>query len=234
MELSAGEIDMLSEYQKEFVQFLLRKEVLQFGAFRTKSGRDTPYFINTGKLNTGESIAKLGSFYAAHIKANMPVLPNVIFGPAYKGIPLAVATSEGLHREFGIQSFYSFDRKEAKDHGDKGIYVGRTPADGDRIVIVEDVVTAGTTLRSVVPTLLSAAKIELSGVVISVDRCEVGSGTVSAVDEMRQLLDIKIFPVLTIHQIVQYLSSEEAGTDRLSADSLSAIQKYLETYGAKN
>lgn len=224
---------MLSQYQKEFIQFLLKQEVLQFGEFRTKSGRDTPYFINTGKLNTGESIAKLGSFYAAHITANLPKPPNVIFGPAYKGIPLAVATAEALYRDYGIQSYYSFDRKEAKDHGDKGMYVGRTPTDGDRIVIVEDVVTAGTTLKSVVPTLLSATKVAIAGVVVSVDRCEVGTGSKSAVDEMRSLLNVEIYPVLTIHQIVSYLSSDESGNYKLTDSMRTSIDSYLEKYGAK-
>ena len=126
----------LATYQKKFISFLLSSEALQFGSFVTKSGRDTPYFINTGKFNTGDSISKLGSFYALHITNVLRTPPTVIFGPAYKGIPLAVATSEALKRDCEIDCYYSFDRKEEKDHGDKGHYVGKAPSAGDKIVIV--------------------------------------------------------------------------------------------------
>src|SRR5262249_32364413 len=120
----------LEKYQTDFINFLLASEALQFGSFVTKSGRETPYFINTGKFNTGESISKLGSFYAAHIKNVLKTPPTVIFGPAYKGIPLAVSTAEALYKAYDIPCAYSFDRKEEKDHGDKGNFVGKAPANG--------------------------------------------------------------------------------------------------------
>lgn len=223
----------LASYQKEFISFLIASEALQFGSFVTKSGRETPYFINTGKFNTGERIAKLGSFYASHITTVLKTHPTVIFGPAYKGIPLAVATAEALQRDHDIECYYSFDRKEEKDHGDKGSYVGKTPSAGDRVLIVEDVVTAGTTLRKVVPMLSSIPKVTLSGVVIAVDRCEVGSASQSAVAEAKRTLGIAVFPLLTIHQIIEHLSSSEAGKNKLSSQTLQNIKNYLAVYGAQ-
>lgn len=224
----------LSNNQMQFLSFLLSSGALLFGDFTTKSGRKTPYFINTGKLNSGRAISTLGDFYATHIHEVLGENVDIIFGPAYKGIPLAVATASSLFRNYAASIAFSFDRKEAKEHGDKGLFVGTEPADGHRIVIVEDVVTAGTTLRSIAPMLRAHAKVEIVGTVISVDRCEVGTGTRSAVRELEEELSLRIFPLLTIHQIVDALSKKNASGVMLSSDQCAKIATYLETYGAKN
>lgn len=222
----------LADYQKEFIEFLVESEAVLFGSFILKSGREAPYYINTGKFDTGEKIGRLGAFYAAHIKSVLKDAPTVIFGPAYKGIPLAVATSEALSRNHKLNCFYSFDRKEVKDHGDGGIFVGHAPVAGDRLVIVEDVVAAGTTLRKVVPTLSQLSGVTLAGVVIAVDRCEVGTTSESAVNEVRRTLGVSVYPIVTIHQVIEYLSSDEAKGRKLTGEMLERIQAYRAVYGA--
>lgn len=213
--------------KKEFIEFLLSSNVLSFGAFVTKSGRNTPYFINTGKLNTGNSIASLGRFYARHIEKAFSEKPTVVFGPAYKGIPLAVSTASALSVHLGKDVFYSFDRKEEKDHGDKGSYVGKTPSAGDSLIIVEDVITAGTTLKSVVPKLRTIPDLKLIGVVIAVDRCERGDSSKTALSEISDELAIAVKPVVTIHDIIEYLS-----LDSKNEQHIQAIKEYLSQYGA--
>ncbi len=224
----------IESYQKNFIQFLLQSSALKFGEFKLKSGRLAPYFINSASFNDGELISKLGSFYAAHlVQSNLGEVNN-IFGPAYKGIPLAVATSSALFMDFNIKCGYSFDRKEAKQHGDKGIIVGKALEDKSRIVIVEDVVTAGTTLSSIVPALRNMANLEITAVILSVDRQEKGTqNNISAVTELTQNLSIKILPIVTIMQIIEYLKTEEAGNYRLDSDILSKIQRYREEFGAE-
>jgi orotate phosphoribosyltransferase len=225
----------MKEYQKEFIKFLIREKVLIFGDFVTKSGRNTPYFVNTGKLSSGESIKFLGEFYASHIQASINEKIDIVFGPAYKGIPLAVTTAIGLCN-MGIPVDYCFDRKEVKDHGDGGSFVGKMPKPNQNVVLVEDVVTAGTTLRSIVPVITQHLKANLSGVVIAVDRCEKGMDSdKSAVQESQNLLGIKIYPVITIHQILDYLTSAEAKSIEISIDDATHKRaiSYLEKYGAK-
>lgn len=223
----------MKQYQKEFIAFLIKEKSLLFGDFTTKSGRQSPYFINTGNLFRGESIGLLGKYYADHIVNNLKLAPQVIFGPAYKGIPLSVTTAIFLHLDHKIECTYCFDRKEAKDHGDGGSYVGKTPSPGDRVILVEDVVTAGTTIKKMIPILKDELKVELAGVFIAVDRCEVGEGTESAVQESTRTLGISIYPIVTIHQILQYLSSDESGINKLSQENLDKSYQYLEKYGAK-
>ncbi|MBN8550190.1 MAG: orotate phosphoribosyltransferase [Deltaproteobacteria bacterium] len=222
----------LLDYQRHFIDFLVRSGALTFGDFVTKSGRKTPYFVNTGNFNDGAKITELGKFYAAHIMQSGLNTSTIIFGPAYKGIPLCVTTSAALFSEFKLNVGFSFDRKEVKDHGDGGKVVGQKIKDGDKVVIVEDVITAGTTLREVVPFLNSIAKVQLNGVVIAVDRCEKGSGTLSAVQEAQESMGVKVFPIVTIHHIVQYLSAPNGSSLTLDQNLQQRIAAYLETYGA--
>ncbi len=218
-------------YQKRFIDFLVHAHVLTFGEFTLKSGRKAPYFINTGNFNDGEKITHLGQLYAAHIVHHALTKANTIFGPAYKGIPLCVATATGLFNDHGINVGFTFDRKEAKDHGDGGILVGRKLQKGDRIIIVEDVVTAGTTLNKIVPWVREFAPVEILGVVVAVDRCERGTGTLSAVHEIEQNLKVPIFPLVTIHTIVEYLSHDNESGFVLNAEMKDKIAAYLKEYG---
>ena len=223
----------MEKYQQQFIEFLINAGSLTFGDFTTKSGRKTPYFVNTGRFDTGELLSRLGEFYASAMVANNLSGCDVVFGPAYKGIPLAVSTASALFRNHNRSVGVSFNRKEVKDHGDGGLIVGHKIVDGQKIVLVEDVVTAGTTLNEVIPWLRQLAKVEIAGVVISVDRCERGSGTLSAVAESEQKLGIKVFPIVTIQQIVQFLEERQAGQfAQISKDAPTQIRAYLGQYGA--
>ena len=222
----------MQAYQSEFIDFLVSSGALTFGDFTLKSGRKAPYFINTGKFETGEHLAKLANFYASRIASLDAGKLDVIFGPAYKGIPLAVAAAMALYTRHGLSLSYAFDRKEIKDHGDKGKIVGHKFQPGERVVIVEDVITAGTTLREVVPMLRALAPIEIAGVVISVNRCERGSGTLSAAKEAEAELGVPVFQIVTIHEIVEHLSGRNSGGFTLEAAMQERIRAYLAEYGA--
>jgi orotate phosphoribosyltransferase len=222
----------LELYQKEFIDFLVASEVLTFGDFTTKSGRKTPYFINTGNFERGSRISKVGKFYAAHINKIGLDKVDSIFGPAYKGIPLCVATSIALYDNYKLDIGYTFDRKEAKTHGDKGALVGKILKSSDSVLIVEDVITAGTTLKEIVPTLKHNYSVSIKGVVVAVDRCERGTGDKSATDEVKDQLNIEVYPLVTIHEIVYYLNNPNSSGFTLSSDLLSRINEYLNTYGA--
>lgn len=220
------------DYQKRFINFLVSSGALTFGDFTTKSGRKTPYFVNTGNFNDGQKISELGIYYAAHIVESGLKDSSIIFGPAYKGIPLCVTTAAALFTRHEINCGFSFDRKEVKDHGDGGKVVGSKLKDGDKVVIVEDVITAGTTLREVLPFLQTQAKVTVAGVVIAVDRCERGTGALSAVQEAQETHGIKVFPIVTIHHIFKYLSEQNDSGFVLTEELKSRIAAYLETYGA--
>lgn len=223
----------LTKNQCGFIEFLVRSGALSFGEFMTKSGRKSPYFINTGKFDDGEKICELGEFYANHIVEQSLGTASVIFGPAYKGIPLAVSTCIALTRSHDICAGFAFDRKEVKAHGDGGRIVGKKISDGDRVVLVEDVITAGTTMREVIPLIRSLGNVSLEGVVIAVDRCERGHGTLSAAQETEQMFGVKVYPIVTIHQIVTHLSCPNGSGIILSKEQLTHIDEYLTTYGVK-
>ncbi len=197
---------MLTKEKIDFIEFMISADVLRFGDFVTKSGRNTPYFVNTGNYKTGKQVSKLGKAYAALVKATCGAEFDAMFGPAYKGIPLAAVTAATLAAEYDIDKPYFFNRKEAKDHGEGGNTVGYKPADGDRVIIIEDVITAGTAVRETMPVLESAADVKVTDMFISVDRCEVGQGKdKTAVAEVMEEFGIKVHSIINVMDIYEYL-----------------------------
>ena len=222
----------MEAYKRDFIEFMVRSEVLTFGDFTTKSGRQTPYFVNTGRYRTGEQMRRLGEFYAAALLARSDVSFDVLFGPAYKGIPLVVATAMTLARD-GRDVAYCFNRKEAKDHGEGGVLVGHPLAAGDRVLVVEDVTTAGTSIRETVPLLRAAAAVELGGLIVSVDRQERGTTDASALSELSREFDMPTFAIVTIDEVLEHLAGREIdGRLVLDSERLKRARAYRETYGA--
>jgi orotate phosphoribosyltransferase len=220
-------------YQEQFIEFMVRSGVLTFGDFTTKSGRKTPFFINTGNYKTGMQIAKLGEFYADCIFNHTQGNFDVLFGPAYKGIPLSVAASIALYQKYQLDKAYCFNRKEIKDHGEGGSIVGYKPKTGDKMLIIEDVITAGTSVRESIPLLKAAASVEVLGLVISVDRMERGNGKMTALQEVQEEFGIKTFAVTDIKQILHYLLNREIDGKIYIDDAMkNNIENYLALYGA--
>ena len=221
-------------YQEEFITFMVRAGVLTFGDFTTKSGRRTPYFINTGNYKTGAQAAKLGDYYAACIQQNLPVGVDCLFGPAYKGIPLAVSAAASLYRNYGRDLPYCFNRKEAKDHGEGGVMVGCRPQDGDRVVIVEDVVTAGTAVRESIELFQHVADVKMRALIVSVDRMERGTRACSTLDELREDYGIAVYPIVTVREIIAFLHNRELdGRVYIDDEMKGRMEAYLEQYGAR-
>ena len=190
-------------YKHDFIKFMVDSGVLTFGEFTLKSGRLSPYFMNSGNYKTGAQLARLGEFYAECIHDNK-IEFDTLFGPAYKGIPLAVATAAALYNKFGIDVNYCFDRKEAKDHGEGGVIVGKQLTDGEKVVIIEDVMTSGKALREVLPKLKEAADVNVAGMVIQVDRMEKGlNGDKSAVQEVSGEFGINIYSIVNMNDIIE-------------------------------
>jgi orotate phosphoribosyltransferase len=216
----------------EFIRFMLDADVLKFGSFKAKSGRQTPYFLDAGRYGRGAQLARLGAFYADRLLEVLGDRFDVLFGPAYKGIPLVVATSMAL-AERGRDVGFCFNRKEAKDHGEGGVLVGQRLKDGDRVVIVEDVTTAGTSIRETVPLLRAAAKVELTGLIVAVDRQERGQTERSALAELSAEYGFAAFSIVTIDQVVSHLRQNDVNGRRLITPELdAAIQSYRQAYGA--
>lgn len=221
-------------YKEEFITFMVRSGVLTFGDFTTKSGRKTPYFINTGNYKTGAQASKLGDYYAACIQENLPEGVDCLFGPAYKGIPLAVAAASSLYRNYGRDLPYCFNRKEAKDHGEGGSMVGYKPQAGDRVVIVEDVVTAGTAVRETIALFKSVAAVDLTALIVSVDRMERGTGDKTTLDELREEHGIRVFPIVTVREVISFLHNNPIDGRVLIDDAMKArMEAYLAEYGAR-
>ena len=215
-------------YKENFIKFMVNCGVLSFGDFTLKSGRKAPYFVNTGNYKTGMQLAKLGEFYAECIKQNnIPV--ETLFGPAYKGIPLAVACSIALYNNFETEVNYCFDRKEAKDHGEGGVIVGKKLVDGEKVVIIEDVITAGTAIRQVLPLLKDTADVNITGMVISVDRMEKGQGELSAVQEVYKEFGIKVYPIVTVMDIIDAIRNGIVD----GKEYLDKMIEYRKTYGVE-
>ena len=213
----------MTDYQQEFISFMMDCGVLTFGDFTTKSGRKTPYFVNTGNYKTGAQAARLGDCYAACIQQNMPDGIDCLFGPAYKGIPLAVSAAASLFRNYGRDLPYCFNRKEAKDHGEGGSLVGYKPQDGDRIAIIEDVVTAGTAVRESIELFKQVGGVKIEALFVSVDRMERGTRDCSTLDELRQGYGIQVYPIVTVRQIIETLDDPE---------QKARMEAYLARYGA--
>ncbi len=217
---------MLTPQKKEFIQFMLSAGVLRFGQFVTKSGRNTQYFVNTGLYRTGAQLSRLGSCYAALVKETLGEQFDAMFGPAYKGIPLAAACAASLWQDHQIDKPYFFNRKEAKDHGEGGVTVGYQPKDGDRIIIIEDVITAGTAVRESMSILKGCGQLQVTDVFISVDRCEVGQTPGrTAIMEVKEEFGIEVHPIVTVADVHQYL--KENGTD---PSLVQAMEGYMEQY----
>lgn len=224
----------MNNYKQEFIKFMVRSNVLTFGDFTAKSGRKTPYFVNTGNYKTGEQIAKLGEFYADCVKENLGEDYDVLFGPAYKGIPLAVTTASALYNKYQINSNYCFNRKEDKDHGEGGSIVGHKLQDGNKVLIIEDVITAGTAIRECLPILTGAADVEVKGLIISVDRMEKGQGEKSAVQEIKENYGITTYPIVTVREIIETLHNIPVdGKVYIDDETKQRIEAYLEQYGIK-
>lgn len=214
-------------YKEEFIKFMSDSGVLTFGNFTLKSGRKAPYFINAGKYMTGGQIAKLGGFYADCINEH-GFEADVLFGPAYKGIPLAVSAVTALYNKYGKDWFYCFDRKEVKDHGEGGMFVGKQPENGDRVVIIEDVMTSGKALREVLPKLQEAADVKIEAMIITVDRMEKGlNSELSAVQEVYGDFGIKVYSIVTIKDIIEAI---ENGVIE-GKEYLQAMKDYRKQYG---
>ncbi|MBR2622863.1 MAG: orotate phosphoribosyltransferase [Clostridia bacterium] len=220
---------MVYTYKQEFIRFMVSNGVLKFGEFTLKSGRIAPYFINTGNYKTGKQLAKLGEYYAACIEEN-GLQAETLVGPAYKGIPLSVATAVATYHQYGKELNYCFDRKEAKDHGEGGLFVGKQLEDGEKVIIIEDVMTSGKALREILPKLEAAAKVNVVGMIISVDRQEKAlNSDLSAVSEAKKEFGIDVYSVVTMNDIISAI--EEGVVD--GKEHLPAMYKYRETYGAK-
>ncbi len=215
-------------YKESFIKFMTECGVLTFGDFTLKSGRKAPYFVNTGNYKTGAQLAKLGEYYAECIKENN-IEVETLFGPAYKGIPLATACSIALYNKYGTEVNYCFDRKEAKDHGEGGVIVGKKLQDGEKVVIVEDVITAGTAIRQVLPILKANAEVDIQGMIISVDRMEKGKEELSAVQEVKNEFGISIYSIVTINDIIQAIKDEVIG----GQEYLDKMIEYRKTYGVE-
>lgn len=209
-------------YQKEFLDFAIAQNVLRFGEFTLKSGRTSPYFFNAGLFNTGESIAKLGEFYAQAI-VDAGLTFDVLFGPAYKGIPLATATAAALYEKHNINTPYSFNRKEAKDHGEGGNIVG-APLAG-KIAIIDDVITAGTAIREVME-ILKPTPSEAAAVIVAMDRQERGQGELSAIQEVEREFNIPVISIVSLSNLLEYVNNVPE-----MAEYIAAIQDYQQRYG---
>lgn len=216
-------------YKQQFIQFLAECGVLKFGTFKLKSGRIAPYFLNSGEYKTGAQLKKLGEFYADCMHENC-LQADTLFGPAYKGVPLALSAALALYEKYGQNVNFCFDRKEVKDHGEGGMFVGKQPEDGEKIVVIEDVMTSGKALKEVLPKLQGAAKVNVAGMVITVDRMEKGLGSErSAVQEAYLEHGVKVYSIVNILDILQAI--EEGVIE--GKEHVSAIRAYLKEYGAQ-
>ncbi len=224
----------MEQYKKDFIEFMLSCGVLRFGDFVTKSGRKTPFFINTGFYRTGGQMAKLGEFYAKAIQDNFGLDFDVLFGPAYKGIPLSVAATMEISRLYGRDIRYCSNRKEIKDHGEKGILLGSPISAGDKVVIIEDVTTAGTSIRETVPIIKAQGTDDIMGLVVSVDRMERGTGDVSALTEIENEFGIRTCSIVSMKDVIECLYNREYEGRVIIDDALmERIDAYYEQYGAR-
>ena len=226
----------MEAYKQEFIEFMVDSKVLKFGDFTLKSGRKSPFFMNAGGYVTGSQLKKLGEYYAKAIYANYGLDFDVLFGPAYKGIPIAVVTAIAFHELYGKEVRYCSDRKEEKDHGaDKGSFLGTKLQDGDRVVMIEDVTTSGKSMEETVPKVRGAADVEILGLMVSLNRMEVGlGGKVSALDEIKERYGFDANAIVCMAVVVEHLYNKEYNGEVIIDDTLkTAIDAYYEQYGVK-
>ena len=226
----------MEDYKREFIDFMVESNVLKFGEFTLKSGRKSPFFMNAGAYVTGYQLKKLGEFYARAIHDNFGDDFDVLFGPAYKGIPLSVVTAIAFHDLYGKEVKYCSDRKETKDHGaDKGNLLGYQLADGDRVVMVEDVTTSGKSIDETYPILKGAADVEVKGLIVSLNRMEVGKGgVVTAQKEVQEKYGFPVASIVSMAEVVECLYNKEVeGEVVINDDIKAAIDEYYEQYGVK-
>ena len=218
----------MESYKREFIQFLKSAGVLKFGDFTLKSGRKSPFFMNAGAYVTGKQLHELGRYYAKAIHDNFGLDFDVLFGPAYKGIPLAVVTALAIDELYGKEVRYCSNRKEIKDHGDTGILLGSKLKDGDRVIMIEDVTTSGKSMEETVPIVRSQADVEIKGLIVSLNRNEKGKGNKTALSEIEDLYGFKAAAIVSMPEVVEILKERNA----LDADLLSRIDAYYAEYGA--
>ena len=224
----------MEQYKQEFIEFMVECGVLRFGDFVTKSGRKTPFFVNTGFYRTGAQLRKLGQYYAKAIQGKFGLDFDILFGPAYKGIPLSVATSMAISELYGEDIGYCSNRKEVKDHGDKGILLGSPIQDGQKVVIIEDVTTAGTSIEETMPILRAQGDVTPLGLVVSVDRMERGKGEKSALTEIEEKYGLVTTAIVTMAEVVEHLYNRPIDGKIIIDDTLKkAIDDYYAIYGVK-
>ncbi len=225
----------MERYKEEFIRFMVESDVLKFGDFTLKSGRKSPFFMNAGAYVTGSQLMRLGEFYAEAIYNAYGTDFDVFFGPAYKGIPLAVVTAIAFWRLYGVEIRYCSNRKEIKDHGDTGILLGSSLADGDRVVIIEDVTTSGQSIEETFPILKAQGDVAIAGLMVSLNRMEVGKGgKISALEEIRSRYGFETNAIVTMAEVVDYLYNRPVDGRVVIDDSLKgAIDAYYEQYGVK-
>ena len=224
----------MEQYKQEFIEFMMDSQVLKFGEFTLKSGRKSPFFMNAGAYVTGTQLKKLGGYYAKAIHENYGDDFDVLFGPAYKGIPLGVATAIAYSELYGRDIRYCSNRKEIKDHGDVGILLGSGIGDGDRVVIIEDVTTSGKSIEETFPIIMAQGKVEVKGLMVSLNRMEKGiSGNLSALAEIKEKYGFDANAIVTMKDVIEYLYNRPyKGKIYIDDELKAAIDKYYETYGA--
>ncbi|MCR5118167.1 MAG: orotate phosphoribosyltransferase [Lachnospiraceae bacterium] len=224
----------MERYKEEFIDFMVDSEVLKFGEFTLKSGRKSPFFMNAGAYVTGTQLKKLGEYYAKAINDAFGLDFDVLFGPAYKGIPLSVATAMAISELYGKDVKYCSNRKEIKDHGDVGILLGSKLKDGDRVVMIEDVTTSGKSIEETFPIIKSQADVDVKGLIVSLNRMEKGKGEKSALSEIEEIYGIKTAAIVTMQDVREYLYGRETSKGVLIDDTRKAvIEEYFSQYGAK-
>lgn len=225
----------MENYKKEFIEFMVESDVLKFGEFTLKSGRKSPFFMNAGAYVTGSQLMRLGEYYARAIHDRYGTDFDVLFGPAYKGIPLSVAACIAFSKLYGKEIRYCSNRKEVKDHGDAGILLGSKLKDGDRVVIIEDVTTSGKSIEETFPILKAQGNLVIVGLMVSLNRMEVGlGGHISALDEIRQTYGFPANAIVTMAEVVEYLYNRPCqGKVRINDTLKAAIDEYYKEYGVK-
>ena len=225
----------MEAYKQEFIEFMVGSDVLKFGEFTLKSGRKSPFFMNAGAYVTGSQLKKLGEYYAKAIHDKYGDDFDVLFGPAYKGIPISVVTAIAYSELYGKEVRYCSDRKEEKDHGaDKGSFLGSKLQDGDRVVMIEDVTTSGKSMEETVPKVRGAANVEIVGLMVSLNRMEKGKGDKSALDEIKETYGFETNAIVTMEEVVEHLYNRECnGKIVIDDKTKEAIDAYYEIYGVK-